>query len=100
MSEMDKLEAYLKEKGFNYEHIVRPEEKEDGYILQTERNMIVLNDENGEYLWDAICHYGSYGYEQGLLEIYGTLVNEEKDGDSVKGWLTAEDVIKRIEEQN
>jgi hypothetical protein len=31
-----------------------------------------------------------------LLEIMGTLVRPE-DRDSVAGWLTAEDVIKRIE---
>ena len=34
--------------------------------------------------------------KEGLLEIMGTLVRPE-DRDSVAGWLTAEDVIKRIE---
>lgn len=46
--------------------------------------------------WDAICHYGSYGYEDGLLEIYGELVTEDDD-DSVVGYLTAADVVKRVE---
>lgn len=44
---------------------------------------------------DAICHSFSYGHEQGLLEIMG-LVDEEKVGDSVEGWLTAKEVFCRI----
>ena len=44
---------------------------------------------------DAICHSFSYGHEQGLLEIMG-LVDEEKVGDSVEGYLTAKEVFKRI----
>ena len=49
---------------------------------------------------DVICFGGanlggSYGHEKGLLEIMG-LVDEEKTGDSVEGWLTAEEVFDRI----
>ena len=42
---------------------------------------------------DAICHSGSYGHNQGLLEIMG-LNTDPTDG--VEGWLTAEEVFKRI----
>jgi len=45
---------------------------------------------------DAVCHKISYGHEKGLLEIMG-LVDEEVVGDTVEGWLTAEEVFKRIE---
>ena len=90
MSELDKLEAYLKDNGYEYKRtdINSPE-------LYGSTHKIVVTDKDGNYLWDAICHRGSYGFEQGLLEIYGNIVTEE-DGDSVVGWLTAEDVIKRI----
>ena len=44
---------------------------------------------------DAVCFRGSYGYEQGLLEIMG-LVDEEEVGDSVEGYLTAVEVFQRI----
>lgn len=43
---------------------------------------------------DAICHGGSYGHEKGLLEIMG-LVDVEKVGDSVEGYLIAEEVFMR-----
>lgn len=43
---------------------------------------------------DAICHSGSYGRNDGLLEIMG-LVDEEAVGDEVEGWLTAEEVFER-----
>lgn len=48
-----------------------------------------------EAVCDVICHKYSYGGPQGLLEIMG-LVDEEKTGDSVEGWLTAKEVASRI----
>lgn len=87
MSELEKLEKYLKEKGYIYE---RRQEQKAYYNL----NQIIVYDKEGQRQWDAICHRGSYGYEQGLLEIYGTIVQGQ---DSVEGWLTAEDIIKRLE---
>ena len=44
---------------------------------------------------DVICHSGSYGHRQDLLEIMG-LVDVEKVGDEVEGYLTAQDVFSRI----
>lgn len=39
----------------------------------------------------------TYGGDEGLLEIMGLLTEEEREIDSVKGWLTAEDVFSRIQ---
>jgi hypothetical protein len=93
MNELDKLEQYLKDKGIEYKRI-------DENTNKYGRHQINVFGSDGNKAWDAICHYGSYGFEQGLLEIYGTLVDEEKDSDCVVGWLTAEDIIKRIEQIN
>lgn len=91
MNELDKLETYLKEHGYEYTR-----EDFDGIqSYDTKHQIIVYKD--GERLWDAICHPGSYGYEEGLLEIYGDIVWHDIDGDTVRGWLTADDVISRIE---
>lgn len=90
MSELDKLEAYLKENGIGYKRIDEPSAGNPW-----PRHQVLVFGQDGEIAWDAICHRGSYGFEQGLLEIYGNIVAEE-DGDSVVGWLTAEDVIERI----
>ena len=46
---------------------------------------------------DVICYGFSYGYEEGLLEIMG-LVDEEAVGDTVEGWLTADEVFTRIKD--
>lgn len=43
---------------------------------------------------DVICHSGSYGHEKGLLEIMGLTA----DSDDVEGYLTAEEVFERIQE--
>lgn len=51
---------------------------------------------NGNRIADAIQHYGSYGNTKNLLEIMGLLTDEEQKYDSVKGYLTAEDVFNRI----
>jgi len=44
----------------------------------------------------VICGHGSYGGNEGLLEIMGLLTPEEEERDSVAGYLTAEDVFNRI----
>lgn len=44
--------------------------------------------------WDAICHSGSYGHEQGLLEVMGTVARA--DDDDVEGWLTADEILQRL----
>ena len=46
--------------------------------------------------FDVIEHSGSYGSKENLLEIMGLLTIKEKKHDSVKGWLTAEIVFRRI----
>ena len=89
MSELDKLELWLKENGYTYERI---EENWD-----YGRHQIVVN-EGTEKQWDAICQRGSYGYAEGLLEIYGYIVSEE-DGDSIVGWLNADAVINRVRQK-
>ena len=44
--------------------------------------------------WDAVCHSGSYGHEKGLIEVMGLPQCE----DDVIGWLTAEQVLKMVDE--
>lgn len=52
------------------------------------------------YSSNAVCSviegYGTFGYEQDLLEIMGLLTPEEDECDSVCGYLTAENVFERI----
>lgn len=97
MSELDKLERYLKEHGIRHKRIDEPAfipMIDDGDVG---RHQIVVYDEEGGTKWDAICQYGSFGYKEGLLEICGDIVEEEYDDDVVVGWLTADDVIKRMQ---
>lgn len=98
LKQLDKLEQYLKDNNIPYERF----DKEDvispqfPYYIEThERHQIyVPNGKNSE--WDVICQWGSYGAEDGLLEIYGSIVDPNA-GDTVEGCLTADDVIERIE---
>lgn len=46
---------------------------------------------------DAIEHSGSYGEKENLLEIMGLLTEEELKESSVAGYLSAENVFKRME---
>lgn len=61
-----------------------------------EKSYQIIIYKNGEILCDVIYGYGSYGYEQGLLEIMGGLTQEEYKNSSVLGYLTAEEVFKRF----
>lgn len=85
LTEMNKLEDYLKANGFEYQ-------REDEDAEPMDKHQIIVF-ENGVRSWDVICHYGSYGGDEGLLEGMGDLF-----GPDVDGYLTAEDVIKKIEE--
>ena len=100
LRELDKLEEYLKKNGTRYTR--RDEEYVfagmfEGKFVEYpyDRHQIVVFDPKEVQLWDAVCQFGSYGGEQGLLEIMGDIV-EEGEGDVV-GFLTADDVIERIE---
>lgn len=99
LTELNKLEEYLKSHSIQYERIDQDRIYDQGYLMELERHQICVPvEESDRREWDAICQWGSYGYEEGLLEIMGSIVCKE-DGDSVAGWLTAEDVIKRIEKR-
>lgn len=91
LRELNKLERYLRANGYNYERI----DKEGIF----DRHQIIVYDRRTgeEYLWDAICHFGSYGCDMGLLEIMGTIVENEYD--EVEGNLTALDIINRLEKK-
>ena len=98
MTELDKLEAYLKERSIDYERIDQNAEfDEEGFVLVTDRHQINVFSKSGHKIWDAICQRGSYGYRQGLLEVMGNPVVRREDGDRVRGCLTAQDVIDRLE---
>ena len=94
LNEMNKLERYLKEHGIKYERTDMEGIEQFGMILG-ERHQIKVVDEDGNWIWDVICHYGSYGHEEGLLEYWSQ--KESDEGGDVSGYLTAEDVIQKIE---
>lgn len=79
MTEMEKLATYCSIVGLPY-RMVKHE--------FTNTDSVILLDEQGKYLGDAVCHQFSYGHESGLLEIIG-----KGCGDDVIGWLTAKEVI-------
>lgn len=99
--EMEKLINYLKDNDISFEI----------FPFRIDRiNPITCKDDTHYYAqvccpvydlnlrsWDAVCHPGSYGFEKGLLEIYGDILTDEDLAmDSVVGYLTAENVIYRI----
>ncbi len=89
MEELNKLEKYLKEHGIKYDRNDREKTEKALDFHQ----IVVYDDEKP--IWDAVCHTGSYGYEQGLLEVMGSIVSPKIE-DHVEGWLTADDIIRRL----
>ena len=59
------------------------------------KQILYPTDNPDELISDVVCHYGSYGHEEGLLEQMGLTeyYGPEYIGD-VKGWLTAEEVFE------
>lgn len=90
MSELDKLQTYLGKNGYKFKRFDTP--------APGETHQIVVYGKDDQRTWDAICFRGSYGYEAGLLEIMGAIVDPvNSGGDTVEGWLTAQDIIDRLE---
>lgn len=107
LTEMDKLEAYLKEHYIAYERIdeedtyteefrtyLKIEMKKRGLEYEPfDRHQIIVYDKDGRRSWDVVCQRGSYGAERGFLKGMGDIFNEEE------GHLTAAEIIQRIEIQ-
>lgn len=85
--ELDMLEQFLKQHGIEYTRHDESSEWIDWHQIR------VGDRADGSCEWDVICHRGSYGYQEGLLEGRGSLF-----GDEVEGYLTADEVIRKIEE--
>lgn len=96
LTQLNKLEQYLLANEIKYERIDQETKYDElGMIELLERHQIYVPDKENSQ-WDVICHEGSYGHEEGLLEVMGTIV-DPFCGDTVEGWLSAADVIERIE---
>lgn len=98
-AELDKLERWLREHDWPYDRKIRPRGKVGKYDAYDMNQIVVYRPfpRDNEILFDAICNRGSYGYEQGLLEIMGEIVGESNiETDTVAGYLTAEQVIERF----
>lgn len=102
LTELDTLESWLATNGYKYtredeDDTFPPEMREKceqngvEYKPMDLHQIVVYKD--GVRSWDVICQRGSYGCEEGLLEGMGDLF-----GTDVEGWLTAADVIQRLEE--
>ncbi len=55
-----------------------------------------FDPDSGDRVCSAITHKFSYGQYLGLVEIMGLLTPEESENDSVVGYLTGNDVFRRI----
>jgi len=91
LDELERLKALLDDNNIEYKFIF-----ERASNPKYNRRLVKLYDNYGSEVLSAICHYGSYGYEQGKIEIMGLLTKEEAKHDSVVGWLDAKNVFERI----
>lgn len=82
MTEMDKLQKWLDDNKIKYERNIWK-------IAHLERNQILIETDYKELSF--ICQPGSYGYYQGLIEMYD-FQNEPI------GFLTAEECIEKLKE--
>lgn len=98
MTEMQKLDILLKKDkiphtyGRRWPEMDRPDTPD--YLPGGRHDggeQIVVFDAAGNRIWDGVWGWGSYGFEQGLIEVMGAQLLGHDD---VEGWLTAHQVIK------
>lgn len=87
-SEFEKLVSYLKDHDYKYTTTLS---------IYNGVQVVVYSKETGMRIWDAVCNSISYGHDLGLLEVAGSIV---RSSEGVDGWLTAQDIIDRLEENN
>ena len=94
LKEFNKAAEMLRDQGIKYQREDSGVVYSEGRIM--ERHVIKAVDENGEWIWDFVCSYGTYGSEQGLLEYWSKSLSDA--GDDPRGWLTAEEVLQLIKD--
>lgn len=102
--EIFKLKVMLDENHIPYEFLDRSSINYENHELMYPFYQIIVYNPNGEFndelenfrLISVIEGHGTYGENLDLLEIQGCLTSEEEKEDSVKGYLRAEEVFKRI----
>ena len=110
--EIHKLHAMLTEAGIEHKFRDRTPPGAHGRELKINWGyQVCVYYPNGKRMISAIEGYGTYGYgawdhgtlgsdekDGDLIEIMGLLTPEESEHDSVAGYLTAEEVFRRIKE--
>lgn len=97
MKEMIKLVTFLDENGYIFEYTKKPipdrePAREQIVVYDNIYNMRARNPS-----WDVIGGYGAYGDATRPLELMGDILTEqEREIDSVVGYLTAQDIIDRL----
>ncbi len=92
--EIKRLHEMLTEAGIPHEWVNR-----NTYMGVLEKTsvdwgyQVVVYDDEGNRVVSAVEGYGTYGYKADSIEIMGLTEN----GDTVEGWLTAEEVFGRIQ---
>lgn len=87
LTELNKLETMLQQEDVQYQRIDNVGEVIPWIEYRVgEFHQIKVPSEG----WDVICHHGSFGVEQGLLEARGHRITGNND---IVGYLTAQDVM-------
>lgn len=92
LNEFVKLVVGLNQKGL----------KIDTELVTNWGAQVIVYDDEGNRLWDAVINKGSYGSERGLLEVMGQAIvdkislSEDTENIDVIGWLTADKILEKI----
>ena len=98
ITEIHKLHEMLVEAGIEHDYYSRNELFGEIDGIDWGWHIVVPFADGAKNIVSAVEGFGTYGYSDDLIEIMGLLTPEESKYDSVKGWLTAEEVFRRIKE--
>ena len=88
--EMNKLIKLLAKADIPFEVLGYPFNPLDSYGNKTDGGFQIFSPTLVESKIDAVCHFGTYGYQDGLIEIM------EKNAMDPVGWLTAEEAFEHF----
>ena len=74
LTELNKLEELLRANDYGY--VIKRNDSHGNCDCATfSMHQVTVEKPDGTYMWDAICHFGSYGHEQGLPVLAGEVAH-------------------------
>ena len=110
LTELDKLDNWLREHAEEYNLQYTRYDNDNAYAgveeverlfhyLPVDKHIIHVYKHGTDNYFTAVCQAASLGGNNGLIEVHGDIVNKQYADGFIEGYLTADEIILRVENE-